>query len=282
MPLSSKKLHRARAAKNDEFYTQYDDVKKECDNYLSHFFNKTIYCNCDTADSAFVRYFTELKSAGLIRDIWFSGGLGGADFRSPESVSQLQQADIVVTNPPFSLFRPFIELLIQYNKKFLIVANMNSVMYKTVFSQIKENKMWVGTRVFGGNFMFDVPNQADLTPNGNSIICVRGINKVVVPATWLTNLEFIRPRPLILNKRYYGNEDAYPTYDNADAINVNRKTDIPCDYKGVIGVPITFLDRYTPERFLLLGLDKDFTTDGRGVRIAGRPLYTRLFIRLKS
>ena len=140
MPTTSAKLHRARAAKNDEFYTQYDDVKKECDNYLSHFFNKIIYCNCDTADSAFVKYFTELKAAGKIRDVWFSGGLGGDDFRSPASLERLNAADIVVTNPPFSLFREFIDQLIQYNKKFLVIGNMNSVIYRPLLTQIKENK----------------------------------------------------------------------------------------------------------------------------------------------
>lgn len=98
------KLLRAKKAKNDEFYTQYEDVKSECDHYRSHFFNKIIYCNCDTADSAFVRYFRELKAQGLIRDIWFSGGLGGADFRSPESIEMLKQADLIVTNPPFLCF----------------------------------------------------------------------------------------------------------------------------------------------------------------------------------
>lgn len=121
------KLLRAKLARNDEFYTQYADVESECDHYRSHFLNKCIYCNCDTVDSAFVKYFTKLKSQGLIRDVWFSGGLGGTDFRSPQAIELLQRADLIITNPPFSLFRDFMDLLIEYQKPFLVIGNKNAI-----------------------------------------------------------------------------------------------------------------------------------------------------------
>ncbi len=258
MPLSSKKLHRARAAKNDEFYTQYADVKKECDNYLSHFFNKIIYCNCDTADSAFVKYFTELKAAGKIRDVWFSGGLGGDDFRSAESVRKLKAADIVVTNPPFSLFREFMDLLIENDKKFLVIGNHNSVMYKKVFAGIKENKIWFGVRRWAGGMYF-------ITSHG-----MRGVS-----AVWFTNLHHGIEPP----EQPYTGPVEMERYDNADAVNVNKSAHLPPNYTGVVGVPITFLQWYNPKKIEILGLDKDFTYDGKPCRINGKVLYIRLFIR---
>ena len=263
--MPNKKLLYAKAVKNDEFYTRYEDVKTECDNYRSHFFNKIIYCNCDTADSAFVRYFSELKAHGLIRDIWFSGGLGGADFRSPESIERLKQADLIVTNPPFSLFREFMDLLIKYDKKFLIIGNKNAISYRNVFTQIKNNKIWFGVRRWTGGMSFVMPD--------NSL--------KDVPAIWFTNLEHsFRPALLSLKKSF--NCSTYRRYDNADAININRTTDIPNDYSCTMGVPISFLEKYNTQQFKILGLDKDFTYDkGAGI-INGRRIYTRVFIRKKT
>lgn len=279
--MQNKKTLCAKAVKNDEFYTRYEDVKIECDNYRSHFFNKIIYCNCDTANSAFVRYFSELKDKGLIRDIWFSGGLGGADFRSPESIERLKQADLIITNPPFSLFRDFMDLLIQYDKKFLVIGNFNAVKYKNIFPLIKENKLWIGTRPFGGaiSMIFNVPDEKQLIESGKHYIMLGGKAMAQIPATWFTNLYHAKQKPLILSKRYHGNESMYPKYDNADVINVDRKTNIPIDYYGVMGIPITFIDRYNKNHFEILGLDKDFTNDGNGAILKGRHLYGRIFIR---
>lgn len=279
--MQSKKTLCAKAVKNDEFYTRYEDVKIECDNYRSHFFNKIIYCNCDTVNSAFVRYFSELKDKGLIRDIWFSGGLGGADFRSPESIERLKQADLIITNPPFSLFRDFMDLLIQYDKKFLVIGNFNAVKYKNIFPLIKENKLWIGTRPFGGaiSMIFNVPDEKQLIESGKHYIMFDGKAMAQIPATWFTNLYHAKQKPLILSKRYHGNESMYPKYDNADVINVDRKTNIPIDYYGVMGIPITFIDRYNKNHFEILGLDKDFTNDGNGAILKGRHLYGRIFIR---
>lgn len=279
--MQNKKTLCAKAVKNDEFYTRYEDVKIECDNYRSHFFNKIIYCNCDTVNSAFVRYFSELKDKGLIRDIWFSGGLGGADFRSPESIERLKQADLIITNPPFSLFRDFMDLLIQYDKKFLVIGNFNAVKYKNIFPLIKENKLWIGTRPFGGaiSMIFNVPDEKQLIESGKHYIMLGGKAMAQIPATWFTNLYHAKQKPLILSKRYHGNESMYPKYDNADVINVDRKTNIPIDYYGVMGIPITFIDRYNKNHFEILGLDKDFTNDGNGAILKGRHLYGRIFIR---
>lgn len=264
MPRTYQKLHRARAARNDEFYTRYEDVKAECDHYRSHFFNKIIYCNCDIESSAFVRYFLELKQQGLIRDVWYSGGLGGLDFRCAESVEKLQKADIVVTNPPFSLFREFVDLLMQCSKPFLIIGNLNAVSYKNVCGLLRDHKMWTGVRPFG------------LMQFGTLSGATSG-----VPSGWFTNMKTSHKQvsPIVLTKHYYGNEHCYPKYDNADAINVNRVCDIPCDYFGVMGVPISFINKYDPDQFILLGRERDFTPKQQRGLINDKCLYARLFIR---
>lgn len=263
--MQSKKLLRAKLAKNDEFYTLYKDVKTECDNYMSHFFNKIIYCNCDTENSAFVKYFKELKQQKIIKDIWCSGGLGGDDFRSKKSIELLKKADLIITNPPFSLFRDFIDLLIKYDKKFLIIGNKNAIAYRNVFSLIKDNKIWSGVRKWAGGMTFRTPENTTKD----------------IPAIWFTNLEHLyRPKALLLNKDF--NQIKYVKYDNADAINVNKTADIPDDYFGAIGVPISFIEKYNPKQFEILGLDKDFTYDkGSGI-INGKRIYTRIFIRKTS
>lgn len=255
------KLHYAKQAKNDEFYTRYEDVKKECDHYRPHFFNKTIYCNCDTADSAFVKYFIELKAAGMVRDVWFSGGLGGDDFRSAASVELLKRADIIVTNPPFSLFREFMDLLLVNDKRFLVIGNKNAIAYRNVFEGIRAGRIWFGTRKWAGGMCF-------ITDSGIK----------AVPAIWYTNLEHtMRPSILPLSRMF--NPDFYTQYSNADAINVERTADIPADYTGVMGVPITFFEKYAPKQFEILGLDKDFTTDGKSARVDNKCVYTRVFIK---
>lgn len=262
MPIASYKLHRARAAKNDEFYTQYADVKKECDNYLSHFFNKIIYCNCDTADSAFVKYFTELKDAGLIRDVWYSGGLGGMDFRSAEAIEKLKAADIVITNPPFSLFREFMDLIFMHNKKFLVIGNKNAIAYKNIFCEIQNGNVHIGVRRFAQVMWFVTPSNEYKS----------------VPAVWFTNIAHKFPRPFLsLHKKY--NACEFPHYDNADAINVNHVADIPHDYDGIMGVPISFIDKYNPAQFQILGMGRDFTYDKRGVILNNQKLYHRIFIK---
>ena len=172
--------------------------------------------------------------------------VGDGDFRSAECIELLKQADIVVTNPPFSLFREYVAQLIEYDKKFLIIGNINAITYKEVFPLIMQNKIWLGASIHSGDRKFWVPDNYELKAAGCGIdetgrkyIRVKGVR-------WFTNLDYKeRHEELILYKTY--NPKDYPKYDNYDAINVDKTSDIPCDYYGVMGVPITFLDKYNPE-----------------------------------
>ena len=175
---------------------------------------------------------------------------GDGDFRSKESIDLLKQADIVVTNPPFSLFREYVEQLVKYEKKFLIIGNINAITYKEIFKLIKENKAWLGINMGRGISGFIVPEHYELYGTETSIDSFG--NRIISPnnCLWLTNLDtFKRHEDILLTKTYYGNESDYPTFDNYDAINVNKTQDIPKDYEGIMGVPITFLHKYNPEQF---------------------------------
>ncbi len=195
---------------------------------------------------------------------------GDGDFRSEECIELLKEADIVVTNPPFSLFREYIAQLIKYDKKFVIIGNINAITYKEVFPLIKENKMWLGCSIHSGDREFGVPNDYPLKAagyridkDGKKYIRVKGVR-------WYTNLDYAeRHEDLILYKKYTPEE--YPKYDNYDAINVDKTADIPFDYEGVMGVPITFLDKYNPEQFEIVefrkgndGKDLIYSTFGGG------------------
>lgn len=178
---------------------------------------------------------------------------GDGDFRSKECIELLKEADIVVTNPPFSLFREYVAQLIEYDKKFLIIGNVNAVTYKELFPLIMNNKIWLGASIHSGDRKFWVPNDYELNAAGCGIdetgrkyIRVKGVR-------WFTNLDYKeRHENLILYKHYTPEE--YPKFENFDAININRTEDIPCDYNGVMGVPITFMDKYNPEQFEILGV----------------------------
>lgn len=168
---------------------------------------------------------------------------GNGDFRSAECVELLKEADVVVTNPPFSLFREYVALLMKYGKKFVIVGHQNAITYKEVFPLIKENRMWLGYGFKGGaaHFVSPYEDKATASDHKEGMIRVSGVN-------WFTNLDIKkRHEELVLYKCY--TPEAYPTYDNYEAINVDKTADIPCDYEGVMGVPITFLDKYCPEQF---------------------------------
>jgi len=267
-------LHKAKNAKNDEFYTQLPDIERELVHYREHFKNKVVYCNCDDPTwSNFFKYFSlNFKKLGLKRlittcysgkndnsmpayrlvyngeqegnepdlsqmDVQFLEGDG--DFRSPECVELLKQADIVVTNPPFSLFREYIDLLIRYGKKFLIIGNDNAITYKNIFKHIKENQIWLG---HGKVKEFRKPDRS-VQKFGN--------------VGWYTNLDTLkRHEDIIFTKTYKGHEQDYPNFDSFAAINVNRVRNIPSDYDGVMGVPINFLDKYNPSQFDILGAEE--------------------------
>ena len=215
---------------------------------------------------------------------------GNGDFRSPECVELMKQSDVVVTNPPFSLFREFVTQLDELGKQFIIIGNKNAITYKEVFKLIKENKMWIGETPMGTDMLFDVPEDfaKELAANkqeGSAYKVVDGVVKGRSQAIWFTNLNVKkRHEELYLYKRYTPAE--YPKYDNYDAMEVSKVVEIPVDYYGVMGVPISFLDKYNPKQFEILGSadDKDFypiifgKNEGR-ITIQGKQPFKRLFIR---
>lgn len=307
-------LQKAKKSKSDEFYTQLSDIERELQYYKSCFAGKTVYCNCDNPHiSNFFRYFVknfhELKLKKVIAscyvstdtDIFHNGGQnrgfyseytgiekvenveikyfkGNGDFRSNESVNLLKQADVVVTNPPFSLFREFVAQLVQYDKLFLIIGNVNAITYKEIFDLIQRDKAWLGVNLGRGISGFIVPEhyklygtEVKVNENGQSIIATNG-------CLWLTNLENSqRHEDINLTKIYKDNEDKYPNYDNCKGINVNRTQDIPKDYHGLMGVPITFLHKYNPAQFEIVRFRKG--DDGKDLRVNGKCPYFRILIR---
>jgi len=333
----NRSLHAAKATKQDEFYTQLSDIEKELRHYTKHFKNKTVLCNCDDPKvSNFFHYFShnfeKLKLKNLIttcykncdadlfskhtaeRGIYleYDGdkndnrvpdpdeiGIhqlkGDGDFRSEECVRLLKQADIVVTNPPFSLFREYVEQLNKYKKKFLIIGNQNAISYKEIFDLIKGNKIWLG---YTHPVAFVVPDHYEMR-EVRSWRDENGTNwRSFGNACWFTNLDIAkRHEELVLYKNYLRKE--YPRYKNYDAIEVSKYTDIPGDYEGAMGVPVTFLDHYNPDQFEILGSSRTlarpmsevaekgsfqqggprfYLSDGDG---AYRRMYDRLIIKNK-
>ena len=225
--------------------------------------------NGDTAvDLADVEYLLRNKKNVLTRL------KGDGDFRSPECIEFLKQADIVVTNPPFSLFREYVAQLMEYDKKFLIIGSMNAITYKEIFKIIKENKLWVGYGFAGGNAYFKVsPENADYAAGvydpETSTVKFRNVH-------WFTNLDTTkRYEELKLYKTY--NATGYPQYDNYEAIDVSKVAEIPVDYDGVMGVPITFLDKYNPKQFEIVKFRKG--VDDKDLSINGKCPYFRILIR---
>lgn len=217
---------------------------------------------------------------------------GDGDFRNQESIELLKQADIVVTNPPFSLFREYVAQLIEYDKKFLIIGNQNNLTYKEIFKLVKENKIWTGVDN-GGTKWFKVPDHYDIETESR-IKVIDGQKYFSMGSVyWFTNLDNKkRHEDIILYKKYYGNESEYPVYDNYNAINVNKVADIPMDYKGVMGVPITFIDKYNPEQFEIISSNDVRVNDKVPIKehglikdkegaINGKPTYVRVLIKHK-
>ena len=298
-------LHNAKKAKNDEFYTQLSDIEKEMAHYKDFFKGKVVYCNCDDArESNFFKFFSNnFESLGLKKlittgykadgkgvklvyegdkngnfmaddeEIVVTELEGSGDFRSEECIELLKECDVVVTNPPFSLFREYVAQLMEYGKKFLIIGSMNAITYKEIFPYIKNNELWLGM-----NWVKDF-----VQPNGE----VKKFGNIC----WYTNVGHSRRNTeLDLYKKY--SADEYPKYDNYDAIEVSKVSEIPMDYNGVMGVPITFLDKYCPTQFEIIGMAED---NGKGQSydakwdglsphcvIHGKNMYKRIFIRKKK
>lgn len=322
--MANKDLNRAKKAKEDEFYTQLGDIEAELRHYTEYFRGKTVLCNCDDPRvSNFFRYFAyRFEQLGLKKLITtcyknqdaelFSEGVseqavylvyegdkngdhvpnpeeigihplqGNGDFRSEECIRLLEEADIVVTNPPFSLFREYVTQLIQYEKKFIIIGNQNAVTYKEIFHYIRNNQLWLGYKF--GNMEFRVPDHYQERATRFWIDDQGKKWRSLGNICWFTNLDIAkRHEPLILYKSY--TPEAYPHYDNYNAINVNKVVDIPFDYEGTMGVPITFLDKYNPVQFELIGIDRyveDNPNPGRRFTLRGKETYARVLIRKRK
>lgn len=283
-------LHRAKREKNDEFYTQYSDIEKELVHYKDFFNGKTVYCNCDTIASNFMKFFvdkfdeyglkklivTGLKSKGGIlyqrtnNSVYVGDLKGDGRFQSEECIEFLKECDVVVTNPPFSLFREYVKCLMDYGKKFIIIGNLNAITYKEIFPLIKNNEVWAGVTLLCGKMPFFKVNDDYDLKNARYEKREDGIYKQVNGVMWFTNVEHSkRNTPIDLYKRY--NPEEYPKYDNYDAIEVSKVCEIPMDYDGVMGVPITFLDKYCSSQFEII--------DTLRPSINGKEKYKRLLIR---
>ena len=313
-------LRKAQKSKSDEFYTQFCDIERELQHYNDKFRGKVVYCNCDDPrTSNFFRYFAEnFQNLGIKKliascyrkadnslfmdnepangiyceftgtngqfnqktDIELSHFTGDGDFRSNESIELLKESDIIVTNPPFSLFREFVSQIVKFDKKFLIIGNVNAITYKEIFELIQQNRAWLGVNLGRGISGFIVPEHSALSgtevsvnKDGQSIIATNN-------CLWLTNLELSqRHEDIALTKIYKGNEEKYPNFDNCEGINVDRTQDIPKDYQGLMGVPITFLHKYNPEQFEIVRFRKG--DDGKDLCVNGKYPYFRILIKNK-
>lgn len=314
-------LNSAKNAKKDEFYTQLSDIENELKHYKKHFQGKTVLCNCDDPRvSNFFHYFAyNFEHLGLKRlittcyknqdrdlfsqndserAIWleYFGDKNGnrvpdaeeigihyfngdGDFRSDECIELLKQADIVVTNPPFSLFREYVAQLVEYGKKFVVVGHQNAIKYKEIFPLIVQNKLWLGYGFKGGaaHFFSKYQDNATAGDHREGMIRVSGV-------VWFTNLDLPkRHERLVLYKKY--SKEEYPHYDNCDAIEVGKTEMIPEDFDGVMGVPITFLNKYNPEQFEIVGefnhgCDSEY--DLAKPILNGKELYPRIAIRRRE
>jgi hypothetical protein len=318
--MSNKNLHTAKKAKKDEFYTQLTDIEKELQHYPEQLKDKIIYCNCDDYENSnFYKYFKDNFNKLQLKEVIATGydintkqgkyakyngfveytnNNFNGDFKA--NIDLLKQADIVVTNPPFSLFREYFKLLVEYDKKFLIIGNMNAITFKEIFPLFKNGKVWWGVSLNGTNCNFIVPEKYE----GDNVFVENGVRYGKLNnAIWFTNLEHKkRNEELILYKQY--SEECYPKYDNYDAIEVSKVAEIPFDYNGVMGVPITFLYKYNPSQFQIIGFFNNYkpeTADvengqiyGNAVKIAttkslfrgpvvnGKATYFRILIKKKK
>jgi hypothetical protein len=291
----NRSLHAARATKQDEFYTQLPDIEKELRHYTRHYKGKTVLCNCDDPRvSNFFHYFTfnfrklglkklittcyQNRDSTLFSDHADEHGLvleytgkpmgkdggppdpedvglreleGDGDFRSAECVELLKEADIVVTNPPFSLFREYVQFLVEHDKKFLIIGSGNAISYKEIFSLISDDRIWLG---YSHPVNFRVPHSYEMR-KVRSWRDDQGNNwRSLGNACWFTNLDIAkRHEELTLYTSFNPND--FPEYDNYNAIEVSRYKEIPCDFDGIMGVPLTFLEHHNPDQFEIVGSD---------------------------
>lgn len=314
----NKNLHKAKKEKNDEFYTLLSDIEKEMVWYKDFFKDKVVYCNCDDArESNFFKYFSEnfelLGLKKLITTGYIPGGhgvvlvyegdkngdfmvgddeistrdlAGDGDFRSPECIEFLKQADVVVTNPPFSLFREYIAQLMTYGKKFLIIGNGAGICYEEVFPLFKNNKVWFGVTMYGCQQSTFVVPKDRVDTNTKERICDGKTqwSTIINTAAWFTNIDHKkRHEPLELYKKYDSSE--YPKFDTYNAINVNKISEIPEDYFDVMGVPVSYVGKHCPEQFEIVGKlnhNRPASYDYGKSIIGGKEVYARILIKRKS
>jgi len=357
---TNKKLHLAKAAKNDEFYTQYFDIEKEVSAYIEFnpnvFKDKTILLPCDDPEwSNFTKYFAQnferygikklistsyatesknyksvyqptlfetknpqydakktIKNGKIftltkdktkdgkvnIEDLEWTYLEGDGDFRSDELKRIRDEADIIITNPPFSLFREFLAWIVEANKQFLIIGNLNAITYIEVFPLIKENKLWLGNnyKINGGAMFYEIPEsianldqvrEIKTKDNGEKVYITR-----VQGVRWFTNIDHGRLHEFMSlmtesDVIKFVTKKPFEKYENYDAIEVSSVKFIPSDYEGVMGVPVSFLDKYNPKQFEILGSNRGVNQDpngvyGRGSYLNGKEVYKRLFIRKRG
>ena len=290
MTRTNSTIQAAKKRKADDFYTQRADIDKELDHYRHHFAGQVAYCNCDSSESNFVKYFQDNCEDLGLNGLHFTA----FDFRHEEALALIRRSNIVVTNPPFSLFREFFKLLMKYEKRFVVVAPYTCLHYLDVWPHLKAGRVWLG---YNANKIstFDVTDDyADyLVRSGRSHKVVDGRVKGVAHCTWLTNLTHPRSVaggrdvPFIQTDSVYDPE-TYPHYDNYNAINVNRVDRIPMDWDGYMGVPTTFLVKHNPLQFELCGIMNTGEAN-EGIRypntkhgrplINGKEIFTRIIIK---
>ena len=295
--MANTSLRTAKKVKNDDFYTRLEDINEEMNHYEDKFRGKVVFCNCDDPKwSNFWKYFhlnfsvlglkklisTHYDKTEPTYKMEYAGGddndievgvrtplEGNGDFRNQECLDLLDEADIVATNPPFSLFREYVAVLMERNKKFLIIGNKNAITYKEIFPLLKENKIWLGYNAVHDFLQLD------------------GSTKKFGNIGWFTNLDINKRHEKLTLWKHYTLEE-YPKYDNYDAINVDKVNQIPCDYDGVMGVPITFLDKYNPKQFEIIdgigrySILKNEETKANGKYLSminGKAKYFRILIK---
>ena len=314
MPSDNQKLNQARSSRIDDFYTRMEDIDLEIRNYREEFQNKRVFCNCDSKDSSFYQYFKEnfynlglkeVKAVCLNHDSCFVYDgeketsfllSGNGDFRSDECLSLAEDSDIIVTNPPFSLLREYIHFLMRTKKKFLFIGSVNIISYKEVFPFLKENLLWTGCTNFNKGMYFYVPDDFEYRDTYRFLKEMDGrkVNRVS-GCCWFTNLDHPY-RHKIWNTRVLFDSSNYEVFDELpQVINVKKSSEIPMDYDGYMAVPITFLNHFNPDQFMLVdSLNRYLALDSFGVNsdirrrksygcnINGKRTYARLIIQRKK
>lgn len=262
--MSRTTLGKARRADKDEFYTRYDDVKFELDHYLDQLKGKVVYCPCDTENSNFVKYFKELERSGIIEQV-VNSSINDFPFDSEFAKTLYDECDVIVTNPPFSLFREFMSLVESTGKEFIIWGNNNALSYHVIARMLRHNKVHLGY-IRNCTCKFEVPEEykfsslSHVCPKNDKWYCK-------VPAcSVFTNMN-VYSNTLELKCKY--DTEHYPKYDNYDAINVNKVKEIPCDYYEPIGVPITYMSQHDSSKFKILGVFNNFDNDPENGRLSG-------------